>query len=115
MAIKNVNGYTNIHEKFKAKEFKITEFGCWELPTSKRECYGRIEFNGKPSPIHRISYEVYKGKIGLGKIICHKCNNKKCFNPDHLYEGTRQDNARDVTEYLKNKYPFGRPKKNLNS
>ncbi len=27
---------------------------------------------------------------------CHTCNNKNCVNPEHLYWGTRKDNARDA-------------------
>jgi hypothetical protein len=30
---------------------------------------------------------------------CHLCNNTKCVNPDHLYEGSPLDNARDREEF----------------
>lgn len=115
MVLKNVNGYENLYEKFKAKERRVTQNGCWEILQANCDCYSRITFDGKGYAMHRVSYEFHKGKIGMGKIICHICNNKRCFNPDHLYEGTKEDNARDITNDMKRKYPNGkRPKKNFN-
>lgn len=29
-------------------------------------------------------------------FACHKCSNKACVNPDHLYWGTRSDNTKDM-------------------
>ena len=45
---------------------------------------------------HRAIYEIMHGLIPQGKIICHKCNNKLCVRPDHLYVGTHADNTSDV-------------------
>ncbi|RPI81293.1 MAG: hypothetical protein EHM34_08830 [Nitrosopumilales archaeon] len=32
----------------------------------------------------------------IGAYICHKCDNPKCVNPDHIYAGTPQTNADDM-------------------
>lgn len=43
---------------------------------------------------HRIAYEMAKG-TPKNPMILHRCDNPACVNPDHLYSGTAQDNARD--------------------
>lgn len=44
---------------------------------------------------HRAAYVLEHGWIPWGKVVCHKCHNKLCVNPDHLYAGTQQDNIND--------------------
>lgn len=44
----------------------------------------------------RYSCELAHGKIPDGMQALHKCDNKLCVNPDHLYIGTRSDNANDA-------------------
>lgn len=34
-------------------------------------------------------------------LICHKCDNPQCFNPDHLFAGTVKDNAVDSSKKLR--------------
>jgi hypothetical protein len=31
-------------------------------------------------------------------MVCHRCDNPPCCNPDHLYAGTMSDNALDSAE-----------------
>lgn len=43
----------------------------------------------------RVAYVIYKGSTE-GLLVCHSCDNKLCVNPDHLWLGTSDDNAKDM-------------------
>jgi hypothetical protein len=57
--------------------------------------YGRFYFQGKYYSTHRISYIKNFGRIPDGLMVLHKCDNRKCVNPSHLYAGSSSDNAHD--------------------
>src|SRR5699024_7924734 len=44
----------------------------------------------------RMSYEIENGAIPEGLMVCHRCGNRRCVRPDHLYAGTAKDNVRDM-------------------
>ena len=44
---------------------------------------------------HRYAWERVNGKIPEGMCICHKCDNRKCVNINHMFLGTRYDNNHD--------------------
>jgi len=77
---------------------------CWIWKGVKIKGYG-IMFHKKPVKAHRFSYEIHKGKIEKNKIICHTCDNPSCINPDHLYQGTPEDNSHDA--YNRNRMVVG--------
>ncbi len=67
--------------------------------------YGRIGINNKVYTVHRVAYEIFKGKIPAGLEACHKCDVPRCCNPDHVFLGTHLDNMRDCKAKGRNKVP----------
>lgn len=82
-------------KRFLAKVVKV-ENGCHEwTSTLNRGGYGKFYFEGKQAVAHRAAYELLVGPTG-DKWVLHKCDNRKCVNPDHLFLGDRIDNIQDM-------------------
>lgn len=69
---------------------------CWDWSGSlDPQGYGYISVRNQTRKAHRIAYAAYFSDIPDGYCVCHRCDNPKCTNPEHLFLGTELDNARD--------------------
>lgn len=78
------------------------ETPCWVWTSSKNKTgYGSMWLNGKVIQAHRIAWVIANGSIlnddsHHGTCVCHRCDQRDCTNPSHLFLGTNQDNVRDM-------------------
>ena len=75
----------------------IPETGCWESNLEPSSLYGRIVIKRRRISVHRLAAHIFLGlDLNSDVWVLHKCDNKRCFNPDHLFLGHPQDNSTDM-------------------
>lgn len=72
---------------------------CWVWTASLRKDtqYGQFRLGNRIVNAHKFAYEAQKGPIPPGMYACHKCDNRQCCNPNHMYAGTMVENMLEAS------------------
>lgn len=88
--------------------------GCWEwsgsvnsiTPTDKRmnpkNGYGVFAVGGHVFNAHRVAASIGLEDFNSALFVLHKCDNKRCVRPSHLYMGDQKQNFTDAVSRKRN-------------
>lgn len=100
----------NTPENFWSRVARGSDTDCWDWKGAKTSAgYGNLTWHGQQVQAHRVAYYLAKGGIALqtgfrheGKakrykrFVLHKCDNRLCCNPTHLFLGSMRTNLLDA-------------------
>lgn len=82
------------------------ECWLWKKCTDK-DGYGKTTIEDKDIRVHRYAYYLSYGSLRKNLMVLHTCDNRLCCNPNHLYQGTALQNAKDRDTRGRSIHPKG--------
>lgn len=100
----------NTPESFWSRVAKGAPHECWEWQGARTSAgYGNLSWSGSHIQAHRVAYFLSVGGIALltgfkqdgrakryRRFVLHRCDNRLCCNPAHLFLGSMRTNLLDA-------------------
>ena len=103
MAIRGIIG-ASTQVRFWNKVLKTD--ACWIWLAAKSDSgYGVFGVGKQTDKAHRIAWRLSEGEIPHKLFVLHRCDNRPCVNPAHLFLGTNHDNVLDMIAKGRNSPP----------
>lgn len=94
----------SLEEHFWSKVDRRSDCWTW-LGSFYHHGYGRFHVGRQGKSAHRVAFELTYGPIPPFELVLHKCDNRACVRPDHLFLGSQADNMRDMRQKGRDRRP----------
>src|SRR3569833_4640602 len=69
--------------------------------------YGRVHYGGRTLIAHRWAWSIKHGAIRPSMVVCHRCDQRRCVNPDHLFLASQAANLADMRSKWRKRRSLG--------
>lgn len=108
MKISRFSRFMELDERILAGSIPEPNSGCWIwLKGLEGSGYPALKFGVCNLHGNRASWMAFYGYIPKGLCVLHKCDNRTCVNPDHLFLGTKSENTIDMIKKGRANRPSG--------
>jgi len=89
---------TRAEDLYHPSRIIVAPSGCWDWRGCLIEGYAAVWYEGRMWKVNRLAHHLRGNTLPREVMVCHKCDNRPCINPDHIFLGSASDNAKDCEQ-----------------